>query len=291
MIAALVLAVLLTLDVCDACRVEAGVVHLCAPHASSEKKALTACGKGLRAKGEPQRVAALEALAAETEKHVNAPTTKVVELLARGTTDESFVVRTRAVELLGPPQHGPAALEALLVTLRELDQEMKRWLKEREKLDLELGSESQMKAQMERFLSSNESHAVLRAWGDAIVAQLARFPDDAAVDGIVGSSWGLASPGAGRALLALGSAPAVRGAVLKLTGMQEGFARRTGSRDAAKEAQELRALHDELAAFAASRSLPAPAWSAAPADAWKSWLAEHESAFAEHLPGVRSPAW
>jgi hypothetical protein len=220
-------------------------------------------------------------------------------MLVRGTRDDSYVVRTRAVELLGPPQHGPAALEALIGTLREHDEEMARWIEERGKLDLDpidrnpTGKQlEKRKAQTAELAALNERHELTRAWGGTIAVQLGHFPDDAAVTAILASSWAQAAPGAQRSLLALGSAAAVRGAVEHLGGVQAAYARRPDAlRDDAEQEQALRALHADLAAFASARGLPAPAWDPAPAEAWTRWLAEHAGGFPEHLPGVRSPAW
>jgi hypothetical protein len=288
MLAVLVLAGLLSLDVCDACRVDGTAVLLCTPHASAEEKALAKCAKGLRSKREAERSAALEKLAALTNAHANAPSPRIVEMLARGTQDDSYVVRTRAVELLGPPQHGPAALAALLAALREHEQEMGAGMKERGKLDLRPGNE----AQMAKLLEINQRYTLVRAWGGAIVVQLGEFPDDAAVDAILGTTWARHAPRAQRGLLALGSVSAVRGAVTILEGVESSYERRPEAlRDADEHTRTLRELHDDLAAFARARDLPAPAWSAAPAAGWTAWLGEHEQRFPTSLPGVRSPAW
>jgi hypothetical protein len=292
MIAALVLVGLLSLDVCDACRVDGTAVKLCSPHASAEKTAIQWCGKGLRAKDEAERIAALEKLAAETETHVNAPSPRIVVVLRRAFDDDSFAVRTRAVELLGPPQHGPEALDALIDALEQYDDEFVRCFRAGVP---DIGAPPKTKKQVDEFgettaaLAENSRRMdMLCAWGGVIVTQLGRFPDARAEKALLDSMGAMFAVNPQRGLLALGTAGAVRraGAALVLAHVE---CNRAGSGEEAR--RKLREIQDDLAAFAAARELPAPAWEPSPVDGWKAWLAAHEAALPTSLPGVRSPAW
>jgi hypothetical protein len=299
MIAAWILAGVLALDVCDACRVADTKVILCAPHASAEKTALTSCGKGLRAKDEKQRIAALEELARATDAHTNAPSPRIVEMLRRGTKDESFTVRKRAVELLGAPQHGPAALDALVDALREYDKEMRAAFDDLRKGGLEpIDPKKPAKKQHEdmkeatlKLMTATERVERLRELGGVVAAQLERFPDDDSVEALSESICAALAVGWHRSLLALGSRSAVRSLLARMESSQKSRETRPeSSREGAT--LELRELHDSLAAFAAARGLPVAEWSPEdPTGRWKAWLSEHGSALPEHLPGVHSPAW
>jgi hypothetical protein len=91
---------------CPDCKGDSRRPSLCAPHLEAERSALREQGSAYARASEPaERIAALEAVAALTREHDNAPSPLVARFLADGLKDESLFVRRRALGLLLEGQH------------------------------------------------------------------------------------------------------------------------------------------------------------------------------------------
>ena len=86
MLAALFLAAVLSLDTCADCSSTGRDVKLCEPHALEERSTLTRESSGLKSKQSAAVIASLEAIAALTKPHTNAPSAKVAQALASQTS-------------------------------------------------------------------------------------------------------------------------------------------------------------------------------------------------------------
>lgn len=110
-------------DSCASCTVEVEATLLCAAHADLERATLAEQVEHLRAEDIERATAALEAIAALTAAHDNAPSPRVAEALARGLEHDAPEVRRVSVRLLGSGQHEPSARAALLQASRDFPRE------------------------------------------------------------------------------------------------------------------------------------------------------------------------
>jgi len=305
---------------CPACTTTGKEVHLCTPHAEEERAVLARVAKRLGSKEASERIAGLDELALATRSHVNAPSKRVADRLAAALEDESYEVRTHAAALLGPPQNALSAMAGLLDAFHAIEGEREKIGKEVEKVRAkQIGSPQPRESQLAELKRDEEAGKrkleVFMDWRAALLAQLARFPDDRVVDAILRAPRGLAL-GGNEALLQLGSRDACKGVVESFRVWEEELARGEKTEaeldkasvgmdkalnDALREAllKELKerraegeAHQGELIRLAGERGLgPAPEASNRPAEAWKRWLDAHLEALPEHLPGVSSPVW
>src|SRR5262249_29324300 len=129
---AFALALLLSLELCKDCTLSGASARLCPKHSAEETAACSREEKRLRSSEEAERIAAIEALAALTNSHENAPSERVVNRIATALGDKSYKVRERATSLLGRPQHALASLAALEKALGESEKELAHSAKEQE---------------------------------------------------------------------------------------------------------------------------------------------------------------
>lgn len=312
MIATLVLAALTALDTCAGCGVERREARLCEPHAQEERSVLARETRRLDSQDEAERLAALDEIAALTEAYANAPSGRVAKRIADALADESFAVRARAVERLGPPQHALEALDALTKALAGTAKEMKstgsRWERLGEKLQDKLPDARRQETLAERKECERRMDE-LRDLRNALVARLAGFPDERALDAILAHTHRNLIMGNDEALILLGSGRAVRAiadsfrtAEENLAAMEVEFAevkRRSGpdtlltglATVALDNAKDAYAKHRaELVELLTARGATPPAATAG-ARAWRAWIENHAAGLQERLPGIASPAW
>lgn len=303
------LVLLLALDTCADCTLSGLDTTLCEPHAGEERTAFNRERSHLSSKDPAVRVQALDALAALTTSHANAPSSRVAERIASLLEDDDFAVREHAAALLGPPQHALACLEALTGALAGLKREWEPLNVEADKLSSKLGGKlsDQKRASLVKDLQAcNEKRKRLSAWRRAMMARLAHFPDDRAVDAILVHTHRNLLGGGEVALVQLGNRSSV-GALAEsivaserdLVEAERQLAREESGTVTLARAMKLNAfaemvvLHaqslEELRLAFAEHGLTAP--EGAETEAWTAWIAEQTSAFPEHLPGLSSPAW
>lgn len=299
------------LDTCPACLVREKEVVLCAPHAAEDREVVTRELKRVRSKNEEEQIAALEAIAALTRAHQNAPSPRVVKALAVGLDQDSLVVQATAGSLLGPPQHALDALDLLLDRLDRADRELAKILAEqrrlREKVPQpepirapygskqywdELGEQLQRGTKESLKLSAvlSRAHAAV-GLKSILVLALAEFPDDRAVAAVLRSEELLATDAGTVSLFALGSRPAVATA---LAAAARWHAEPVPEDEKAREHRATRArfFQQALEELAQERGLlPCPVASELPLTEWQAWLERHRAALPESLPGLRSPVW
>src|SRR5262245_401560 len=317
MLATLVLTLVHALERCAQCSTSAKDVSLCEVHAREERSTFARVAGGLGASDPAARSAALEALADLTTAHDNAPSRRVAERLASALKDPSFPVRERAAELLGPPQNALVALSALLDALRDAERELGRAWKE---LGWAPGRLDSTRGALARVgFNYSEGVRTLEHWRAALLAQLARCPDDRVVEAILKLTPRGLSLEANEALLQLATRKALQAVVENLRFREEQVVQletdlaaegkkprptdplEAALADASREhlraglelvQGELGALQAALQRLAEERGLgPAPVESPRPHEPWKLWLAQHLESFPEHLPGVSSPVW
>jgi len=314
MLVSFFVAVLLSLDTCSDCSCVGRDVKLCVPHAALERSTLDREGQGMKAKHEAAAIASLEAIAALTQQHSNAPSAKVAETLAAALEHESWSVRQRAAELLGPPQHAEIGLEALVRALADTKQHFSRTAAELRALDTKLAGKLPDKRRevldAERK-ACEERKVALAKWRRTLSARLALFPDDRAVDAILASTSRNLVLNSDVALVRLGNKKAVRALQESFDNGDKNIAdieKELANRDAARgnrpktlgeameglvvaRMQEARLLaQNELMAAFAERGLSSPG-PGAYTSAWKKWIDQNLGAFPEHLPGVSGAAW
>jgi hypothetical protein len=215
------------------------------------------------------------------------------------------------VELLGPPQHASASLEALLSAFAQVDRDLsgtgvpdeegaellRRFLELGEfTVDL-LEQTGLARRDRQKFQKAKNSAEDLREKlamatpllevRSALLRRLAGFPDDRVVQAIQRSTAARSLEGA-EALLLLGSRPAVDHVLQVLKGWQDtspGSEKDQIERHAARG----RRLQESLKGLATRRGLlPCPEVGEKPYDAWMEWSRSNGSSFSEGLPGVTS---
>lgn len=90
---------------CGECTADGRSSKLCAQHQQLERDELSQFKKLVRSDSAEARVAAYERLAELSSAHENAPSLVVAKLLAKGTGDESGLVRRRVLQFLMRRQH------------------------------------------------------------------------------------------------------------------------------------------------------------------------------------------
>jgi len=303
----LLLAFFLNLSVadCATCAVHDDKVLLCADHAREELIAIKR--ERLRfekAQTEEEKCAALDALAAITATHANAPSPAVPKALALGLLDSSEVVTAKALALLAPPQNPRACMEALLDARKDLDGQWKTAMEaERKRLggnskkldkaskDLKDGSASQKELEkaLKAVLQSgtNKELLPLNRRRQALDRALARYPDERVVRVLTDD---LALYEARTAtLVTLGSRDALDKVARILEDHREFIKtsepRPDGSVD--PEPHPGAELVAALQALAARHGLaPVPENELRSSTAWSTWLATNRSTFPAKLPGV-----
>ena len=306
------------LERCPACSTTGKDVRLCAPHAEEERSFFTRAGKRLGSKDPAERIAGLEELAGLTRGHVNAPSRRVAERLASAFEDESYALRERVTELLGPPQNALVSLPALLAAFRACEDERGRLEKEGDRLHARrVGRPEPRESKLEelsRAEAANERQKEpLLGWRTALLQQLARFPDDRVVETILELAPRDLVLGGNEALLQLGSRKALQAVVESVRVWEEKVAwlekdiaeMEKGAADPliAGVLEPFRSLLEQTLAegnthqpqlirLAEERGLvPVPQASNRPHEGWKRWLETHIDALPAQLPGVSSPVW
>jgi hypothetical protein len=304
MLASALLAATLVLENCSACLVRGQEVVLCSPHAAEDRVVITREAKRVRSGDGDQSIAALEAIAALTRAHENAPSPRVVKALAAGLQHESLAVRRRAAELLGPPQHATDALRTLLAALKDLDAEVRATNEELRRALAGFGPAKPKKGSKKDGIDLKELEGVLRATNESLEAttrglqalgrravlaeRLGDFPDDRVVEALVLSEEISASDAGTRSLLLLGSRPAIE-AVLSSLESWEARPAPTEEKAHASHAARGELVRGGLATLAARNGLPLPD---SPTHAgWQAWWRTHGSTFPAALPGIRGPVW
>jgi hypothetical protein len=180
---------------------------------------------------------------------------------------------------------------------------------------LEARNESQVAELRRNQRAAEREGESLLEWRAALLAKLARFPDDGVVTAILEAPRGIVL-GCNETLLSLGSRSACAAVVESIrvweeelvaletyvadlgagtTGMDKAIAeglRDVLLEDLAKRRDEGRARLPELVRLVEERGLgPAPELSDHPHTSWKRWLDAHFETLPEHLPGVSSPVW
>lgn len=317
MITATVLA--LTLDVCSSCTLVDAEARLCEVHAAEQKSVVAEARKQLKAKDEGERVAALDALAALTRAHTNAPSEVVVDVIASALADESYAVRTHAATLLARPQHAERVLNALTRALGKAEEEHERLRKEKDELSRKLGdpklASKKRKETDDRLFACKQAGATVFAWRAAILGQLAQLPDDRAVAAICAQVPRELVVGGNEALVRLGSRGAMNAFLESLRKWDREIAGLRAILEAEK--QDPKRAGDQPTALGMSwselalteaqlagrivvldvskcfleKGLPPPASASSEYDAWRRWVEEHSALFPEHLPGIPPVAW
>jgi len=304
MLAALLLVLIARPDTCSACLVRDREVVLCPPHAEEDREIVAREVKRLRSREPAEQLAALEAVAALTQAHANAPSPRVARVLAGGLEVAAPEVRKRAAELLGPPQHAPEAMRALLGALGEVDrevaaadEELQRHRKVPEPTSPKTSQEywkeldRSLEAKTLAMKVQDVLHAALQ-WRDVLLERLGSFADDRVVAALA-RSQAIATTDAGlRSLLALGNRAALEALLAALARWQDTPAEASSEVAQQARARRGRLLQQGLADLAAKHGLlPCPEESARPHAAWLAWWKLHADAIPAALPGVRAPAW
>lgn len=310
--ATLVSAVLVSFESCSACSTSGRNVELCVVHAAEEiavEEELAAFereGGRLATKDPAGYVVVLDKLAALTEGHTNAPSERVVRLIAAGLEHESFEVRTHVAGLLGRPQHAQASLKALVTALAKIKPELatlqtkidaliKKWLKS------DQGNLDEAKACAAR-------RTALTHWRHALIERISTFPDNEAVDAILAHTDRNLLTGDEGALVRLGNRKAMRSLIDSFLACDRDMAEVAENAErlypraqtTLRQALALHLVEDKQTAFSkaraeletllAERGMTPPHAFANTAD-WIKWIEENIQAFPERLPGLSSPAW
>ncbi len=304
---------LAALDTCASCRMELQASFLCEPHAEAERAALARETRRLAAKEEAERLAALDALAALTEAHTNAPSERVAKRIAQALDDDSLAVRARAVERLGRPQHALVAVDALTEALEDAWKLKREWGKEYKGL-VERSTDKLSDAKREKLGAERAALGAriddLNALHRQLVTRLAEFPDERALDAILANTARNLIFEDGEALARIGTRRALDAFVDGIRIAEDNLASLARERDEVVEkangittlatavavaaydsaAERVAARRARLVELLAERGLVAPGPSATVRD-WGRWLAENRDAIPDRLPGITSPAW
>jgi len=295
---------------CAGCSVDGAKVVLCGVHAADERTVLAREGVRVRSGDEAEALAAMDAIAALTLAHPDAPSPQVVETIAEGlSSTQSPKVRARAVELLGPPQHARASLDVLLPAFVQTDRDASGIIDEEMAADMRgylalldvtlglLDGTGVPKADRQKFEKAKKEAKELRETlakatpnlevRSALLHRLAGFADDRVVGAILRSTSALSFEGID-ALLLLGNRPAIEHVLKVLKAWQE--APRTGEEKLVERFEtRCRRLQEKLRDLAIRKGLvPCPDAGGTPYEAWMRWWRSNRSAFPERLQGVTS---
>jgi hypothetical protein len=288
-------------------------VKLCEPHAAAEQAAFTEEGRLLVSKHAVERMKALNALAALTEAHTNAPSARVAKRIASALDDGDMEVRTYALGLLCRPQHARASLDALVDALARTKREQDTLTADCGSLWGRLLAKSSEKGRAElgvEFWACIERREALGRWRLALLDRLATFPDDRAVEAILEHTHRNLLLGGDEALVQLGSRKAIRALIESFEGCDRNLdvarkkveAWKAGYRGwrthgSALSEEALGNLHERyvrvregLVTRFAEHGLIAPPAMADTA-VWCAWIEKNLDVFPERLPGLASPAW
>jgi len=319
MIATLCLGFVLAFDKCATCALEGKDAHLCDVHAAEERKVCAQAGPRLRVKAEAERIAALDALAALTPPHENAPSAKVVVLIASVLDDDSYAVREHATALLGKPQNADSVLSALADALAEAEKERKlcdgKLRKARERLMPEHLLDAKREALVKEERAAAAELDALMHWRAVILERLAAIPDDRAVAAICEHTPRDLGVKGSEVLAYLGSRTAMDAFVAglkpwerELTRLQQAideFAKDPKAPENRKNSLGMTPLEGErmllrleglttlsqVQVHFLKQQIVPPSAADIGADAeWSHWLQENQRLFPEHLPGVTA-AW
>lgn len=190
-------------DVCAGCRPDAAGAILCPPHAEAERAALELLENDIGDGNAKRAIAALQALAALTVSHENAPSERLAAALARGLAHEACGVRLHALALLSAGQHFAAASSALSDAVSAFSRESatlrKAYELELERYEKDLRSRKPWSelSQEERVEATNRSGHLAQLKNDAwfVYAEHAHFGltladvlakrDDTGVDALI----------------------------------------------------------------------------------------------------------
>jgi hypothetical protein len=318
MIAAVLLGISHWLDTCPACILAGNEVKLCETHLAEEHSVLAQQSRRLRSKDEAERMSALDAVAALTHAHLNAPSERVVDVIASSLEDDSYAVRRHATELLGRPQNADAVLAAMSKAIslaeterKDLDQQES---KIRKKAESKLKDKARADLEMD-LADCAKKRDVLLAWRAKILDQLALIPDDRAVEIIRGQTPRDLVLGGNEALARLGSLGAMHGVVESIEAWDKKLSeikkRISDQKDDPKadgnqmttlgmtrlefEYQTARlpgmVVFTDVSKTLLERGILPPTMLEGHHQEWREWVEQHPELFPEHLPGVHSPAW
>lgn len=110
---------------CPSCAFEPKQTVLCGVHRAEEQELLAKWKPKLKQASAAERIEALEAVAASTGEHANAPSPKVAEFLALGLADDDLDVRRRVLGMLLDGQHPESTVAALIEALAGAQREWK----------------------------------------------------------------------------------------------------------------------------------------------------------------------
>lgn len=309
----------LAFDTCATCSLEGQDARLCDAHAAEERKVSVRESARLRAKDEAGRIAALDALAALTQPHENAPSAKVVSLIASALDDDSFAVREHATGLLTKPQNAESVLSALAQALSAAEKQRKllddALRKARERLRQEHLPDARRTALAHEETAAAENLGALMHWRTALLERLAAIPDDRAVAAICEHTPRDLGVKGSEVLVRIGSRAAMDAFVaglkpweLELARLQKAideFAKDPKAPENRKNSLGMTALEGErmmleisgrltlgeVGVHFAKQQIAPPMTMGIGADAeWSHWLQENLGLFPEHLPGVTA-AW
>lgn len=298
-----VLACALLRDTCDGCSLTDEAVQLCAQHAAEETSAFAREKRRLESKDDAVKVAGLEALAALTNAHGNAPSERVVRRIASALKDKSYGVRKRATELLGRPQHALAALAALEKALATAEEELARSEKELDRF-LEEPRDKLSQKEREEWPEERERRRaridLLASWRLSIVTQLGTFQDERAAAAIA-AHCPRDLLEAGKMLARFGSREALEVVVESVQVLEQEISLARASIDRSRDVfakfnltaseLELKTFQAELVAILKEKGLEAPGPPNNQAEDWRQWLDKNKDRLPARLPRLTSPAW
>jgi hypothetical protein len=283
---------------CAACAVRENKAVLCADHAREELIAVKRerlCFE--KARTDAEKIAALEALAAITDTHANAPSPAIPKALAIGLGDSADQVRRKALSLLLTAQNADASLEVILKARRDLQtrlekehsQELKRLKAAQKNLgkvlkDLDAGRKPDL---LNGLLPEKGDFGVWFAFAGDLDRSLASFPDERVVAAL-DEDLGVYSP-AMSVLAKLGS----RGALANVAGVLERYGESVSTETLRKDGTVAPGPHPGAELIAALGALAARHRIAPPIEserrssrAWSAWIEANRAAFPAKLPGV-----
>jgi len=318
-------------SVCGDCSLlRDGRVSLCSVHLDAERQALTETRKPLASGLASERIAALESLGHLADSHVNAPSDRIARRIAAALEDESLAVRTRAVQLLGRPQHALVCMESLLDALAASEKELRSVLPKEKALQEKIWSGHGTQKQRDKLAldlaTSQRTHESLVAWRRVLLTQLGQFPDENVVTALCSLARPvMATPAEAREIDdAFEKMVAYRAAVQRLPDVMDvnGPLVRIGSSatigTVIDNLSVLQAEIEELAQWSSFREVSKPLLQGLRdardrsledigsalrergardvperlgLDSLLDWLRIHRESFPEGLAGVDSPAW
>ncbi len=306
---------------CPECKVD----DLCASHQESDSKALDAARGKIRSKDLVERLAAIDAAAALTKQHENAPSRAVADLLAVALVDKDWGVRTKVVEKLLDGQHADATVKALVEALDGVRAEFAK-----------VGKNNDRSAGAGSIMTPDGL-----GYAAALIDGLGALADDRCTNALVDvlKQLGPDAPSEfaqplAKALLALGSRPAIEAVIDRLVAAEgsrskarsgggaggggaggggkggggsggggsgggggkndrpkNGDRDGDGRRDQAADEGQRRMIHDGLAKIAADKELDGvPAFDDQVAQHWRDWFEKKAAKFPAKLGKLGSEA-